>query len=1095
MDCSSAPDKQDDPILVVPHPNKDEQLKSWSRLLVGSLNVQGGLKNKIAELELFFTKRRYDIVALQEVRAVDKLKVKGYQYYAGVCEGGQGGAGFLVAMHLVPLVTRLRVCYRNQLWLKMRGTGGRKHLYLCSAYMPQESHPVQERNEAWAALKKRAQSLSQRGEVILAGDMNARLGLPTTAKESRVLGPFATGGVSANGRLLLDLMLSLDLINLAGFFKPPAPAGWVTRTDPTRDDAQSQIDYLLVPAGSQRSQAADFRVDYTSLDSDHHLLRAYISCPRKLPKPKQRRRLKRFMVEKLRERPLPGPAEERDPTPAEKYQTEVANSFGDTWDPAKIAEESSVNCNRDGVAAEAEADTNKRTCAAVLKDFLGRMDLALEKSVGSKVVHKKFSRPWFDADVRQAIQERREAYWVFKKRRTRQNWDKYKRLRLTARRLVSQKKKEQWERLLRSIGEDSSNNPKRMWSKMKRLMGKNKSSTDMKAVRREDGSLAISAVDKRGALSSYIAKLGQPLQDPHFDSSFLDETEALVNQYVEQSTQLPADEMDRDFTDDELIVALDRLQYYKACSYDQVRNEALKEGGEPLRSNLLKLFNWINSTECVPSDWARSMVVMLYKDGDEAEPGNYRGISLISCLGKLYLSLWAQRITDRLEPMLAEEQGGFRSHRSTVDQIFVFNEALLRRRRAGQTTFCFFIDFRKAFDTVWHGGLWRRLWEMGVRGKAWRVLRSLYSDLRSSVLVEGEPSEDAPLLQGVRQGCPLSPILFSCYINNLVSRLKENGYGVDIGDRDLCSLLYADDIVLLASSASELQAMIDVVDNYCKEWRLSINLGKSKVMIVAPNGAAVAEGDRAQDAAPPEFTFRGEPLEIVDQYKYLGVIMTNKLLWDQHISKLVVKGKEALHGIRRLLSQRQLPMKIKRLALTSVVRAKLEYASQIWYCNSAQEKALESIQHQGCVWILRANAKSSRLALRTILGLPSLVARRDMMKLFYYGVLLSKGPETWPRHSFEVIPQSDNKIRGKSQKHWYTRFQGLARMEILKVARRTIFKDLAVCGGQLRVYVCQTDPSVTIDPVKRWRTSVRIALIAGMYRSCVRRRLLLRILT
>ena len=69
------------------------------------------------------------------------------------------------------------------------------------------------------------------------------------------------------------------------------------------------------------------------------------------------------------------------------------------------------------------------------------------------------------------------------------------------------------------------------------------------------------------------------------------------------------------------------------------------------------------------------MIVMLYKDGDETDPGNYRRISLISCLGKLYLSMWMQRITDHFEPQLADEQGGFRANRSTVGQIFVFNEA------------------------------------------------------------------------------------------------------------------------------------------------------------------------------------------------------------------------------------------------------------------------------------------------------------------------------------------------------------------------------------------------------------------------------------
>ena len=598
----------------------------------------------------------------------------------------------------------------------------------------------------------------------------------------------------------------------------------------------------------------------------------------------------------------------------------------------------------------------------------------------------------------------------------------------------------------------------------------------MKAVRREDGSLAISVVDKREALSSYLLKLGQPLQDPQFHSVFQVETEDLVNQYIAESKRLPAGEMDGDFTDEELIAALDKLQYYKACSYDQVRNEALKEGGKPLRSNLLKLFNWINSTECVPSDWARSMVVMLYKDGDETDPGNYRGISLISCLGKLYLSMWTQRITDHLEPQLAEEQGGFRAHRSTIDQIFVFNEALLRRRRAGRTTYCFFIDFRKAFDTVWHQGLWRRLWEMGVRGKAWRIIRSLYSELQSAVLVEGEPSRAVPLLQGVRQGCPLSPILFSCYINNLVCRLKEKGYGVDIGDRNLCSLLYADDVVLMTDSADELQAMIDIVDNYCKEWRLSLNLGKSKVMVVAPNGAVCAKGDQAEEAELPEFTFRGSPVEIVDQYKYLGVIITNKLLWDQHISKVVNDGKKALQGVRRLLSQKQLPMKIKRLALTAVVRAKLEYGTQIWYCNSAQAKALESIQHTGCVLILRTNVKSSRLALRTILGLPSLLARRDMMKLFYYGTLLSKDFQTWPRHCFELKPAQVNKVRGKTQKHWYTRFRDLTKMEILEKANTTILNDLSICGGQLRKYASAADPAIIINPVKRWRTSTIAAL-------------------
>ena len=102
-------------------------------------------------------------------------------------------------------------------------------------------------------------------------------------------------------------------------------------------------------------------------------------------------------------------------------------------------------------------------------------------------------------------------------------------------------------------------------------------------------------------------------------------------------------------------------------------------------------------------------MVNLYKDGEHTDPGNYRGISLISCLGKLYLGLWARRVTRFFEDHLSEGQGGFRPRRSTMDQILTLDEVLLRRQRNLQPTYLYFVDFRKAFDTVWHDGLWKRM--------------------------------------------------------------------------------------------------------------------------------------------------------------------------------------------------------------------------------------------------------------------------------------------------------------------------------------------------------------------------------------------------
>jgi hypothetical protein len=234
-------------------------------------------------------------------------------------------------------------------------------------------------------------------------------------------------------------------------------------------------------------------------------------------------------------------------------------------------------------------------------------------------------------------------------------------------------------------------------------------------------------------------------------------------------------ELGMEFSKKEIQDAVDALDYYKAGAADGTKNPMFKCGGGVMVDKLHCLFNHLRKRETFPADWGQSEVVNLYKEGDKSDPGNYRGISLISCLGKLYLSLWAKRLADFLEPVLDEEQGGFRCGRSTVDQALTLKEILAQRKRVGVPTFLCFIDFKKAFDTVWHDGLWKRMWDSGIKGKAWRIIRNLYGSVSSSVKVGGKSSRRLRMRQGVRQGCHLSPILFHCFINELSKRLREAG--------------------------------------------------------------------------------------------------------------------------------------------------------------------------------------------------------------------------------------------------------------------------------------------------------------------------------
>ena len=95
------------------------------------------------------------------------------------------------------------------------------------------------------------------------------------------------------------------------------------------------------------------------------------------------------------------------------------------------------------------------------------------------------------------------------------------------------------------------------------------------------------------------------------------------------------------------------------------------------------------------------------------------------------------------------------------------------RLREDKKTYAFFLDIQKAYDSVWQDGLWYKLWDVGVKGRMWRVIKKMYESSKSAVLLEGEKSDTFTIEQGVAQGCSLSPILFSVFVNDLLKEIEQ----------------------------------------------------------------------------------------------------------------------------------------------------------------------------------------------------------------------------------------------------------------------------------------------------------------------------------
>jgi len=472
-------------------------------------------------------------------------------------------------------------------------------------------------------------------------------------------------------------------------------------------------------------------------------------------------------------------------------------------------------------------------------------------------------------------------------------------------------------------------------------------------------------------------RLGEMDRDKGLSDEFKHEVLEEIKSEARWSQQFDAlnSDLHRPIELDEITEVMHKLKAGKAAGIDTLVNEIFKHGGEGISVATWKLCDELFRLERIPKDWARGLIFPIYKDGDPRSPDNYRGITLLSVVGKIYTSVLNQRIV-RCHHVLSEEQAGFRAQRSTVDHIFALTEMLRWRRKRRLQTHCCFLDIRKAYDTLWRDGLWKRLIEVGLRGKMWRVLKNLCEVVESSVLVGAQRTEWFGLDVGLRQGCILSPLLFAIFIDGLTRAVKDTKVRSVLEGMSLNLLLFADDIVLLACSRDELQRLLDVVFEYSVRWRFRFNVAKSKIM---------------HFGLPPIqkvkcLYFLGlQELEIVKTFKYLGVDLTWNLSWAATKRRFILKARSRIPLVTKAVFQ-GLSVDAGEKVWFSLIRPLLEYAVEVW--GGSLWRQAEEVQNAVGKKLLSVSTMTANEIVRGELGWSTLKARRDIRMLKYWGRLL-----------------------------------------------------------------------------------------------------------
>ena len=410
---------------------------------------------------------------------------------------------------------------------------------------------------------------------------------------------------------------------------------------------------------------------------------------------------------------------------------------------------------------------------------------------------------WFDHECRTQKRKTRRALRSFKKSRTVENKTSYIEERRNYRKLMKDKKDNKQNRLDNLLA--ALQDPQAFWQEIKKYKHKPPKSN----------------IDGVTWFNHFSAVLN--------DATDTDDRNCDLQETTDAADEYNFDALNGDITEAEVRKALNNLKKGKAAGPDGIPNDLLKIAGDCIIQYLVELFNEIFKSGSYPSEWAKAIIQPIHKKGDTTNPDNYRGIYLLSCVSKLYTSVINSRLTQWAEDndVLSEAQAGFRKDYSTVDHIFALHVMVSKHLKKNKKLYVAFVDFHKTFDTVKRNVPWNVLLHLGIGGNMFNTLRAMYSSVLSCVRCNPRNTDYFNCMQGLKQGCLVSPVLFSFLINELASEIVLRGkHGIQLLPREteLFLLMFADDIALLSSTPVGLQNQLNVLYEVANRLGLLVNL-------------------------------------------------------------------------------------------------------------------------------------------------------------------------------------------------------------------------------------------------------------------------------
>nr|BDT63038.1 MAG: hypothetical protein [Trachysalambria curvirostris nimavirus] len=618
-------------------------------------------------------------------------------------------------------------------------------------------------------------------------------------------------------------------------------------------------------------------------------------------------------------------------------------------------------------------------------------EAAIPKSTGK---YRRPPVPWWSDECQQAVRARKAALRQWKRRPSDATLIFYKKTRACARRVLKEARRKSWRQYVSMI---NSHTPLTwVWDKVRKIAGKITSVSP--PALKIDGTIITNKADVANELAKSMAEISSGASYTARFSTYRAEQERQpLSFFSRTAAELP---YNLPFSRREMDSAL-QLCRKTAPGSDDIPYQMVSHLPESSLEFLLALFNKIFREGTVPITWKEAIIIPIPKPGkDAAIPGNYRPISLTSCICKLMEKMVNFRLTWYLEKenILTPYQYGFRKLRSTTDALVRLETAIRNSFAQRRHTLAVFFDLEKAYDTTWKHGILMKLHDIGLRGALPTFVQNFLTERKFRVRVGDSLSDQYVQQEGVPQGSILSVTLFAIAINDIVKAVP----------RAVSCSLYVDDFTLYCSGGSlkDVQNHMQTAVNQVSQWATYHGFKFS------PNKSVAMHFRKRRGNFHPSLFLGANPLQFVEEVKFLGLTFDPRLTWVPHIKNLKIKATKAL-GILRVLSHlswgsdRTTLLRLYR----ALVRSKIDYGCEAYSSATPTVlKMLDSVHNEALRLCTGAFRSSPVQSLYAESGEPPLNLHRDYMNLIYY-TRLQRIPNS-PTYRAVFNPHVDNQSYG-----------------------------------------------------------------------------------